>query len=208
MAPWLVFGGTFDPVHRGHQAIARAALAATAAERCLLIPCADPVLKAAPRAHAEQRLAMLQLAFAGDPRFAIDRREIDRGGRSYTVDTLRSLRAELGSQRPLLLLLGLDAANGLPGWQQPQALPELANLLVVERPGHHPQPAVAALGWRPLASPAALAEQPCGAMAELPTALSPASSTAVRAALAAGESCPADLDPAVATYIVEQQLYH
>ena len=94
------YGGTFDPVHQGHLAIARAASSAFGVA-VTLAPAADPPHRAAPGASAAQRAHMLELAVAGDRRLRVDRRELQRPGPSWTVDTLHELRAELGPDTPL-----------------------------------------------------------------------------------------------------------
>ena len=98
--PLLVYGGTFDPVHRGHVAVANAAADVTGATRVLLIPCGDPPHRDKPMASGALRAELLRLAFADDPRFVVDERELARAGPSYMVDTLADIRAELGSTAP------------------------------------------------------------------------------------------------------------
>jgi nicotinate-nucleotide adenylyltransferase len=87
-------------------------------------------------ASGEQRLAMLEAALLGEPRFSADDRELRRGGRSYTLDTLRSLRADLGDETSLCLLLGGDAFSEFLSWHEPQMVADLAHLVVMERPGY------------------------------------------------------------------------
>lgn len=207
-APVLVYGGTFDPVHAGHVQVAQAAADALGAGRILLIPAGDPPHRGAPRVAGALRAQMLRLAFADDPRCEIDERELHRQGPSYTVDTLRELRAELGPDTPLVLLLGRDAANGLPSWHEPRDLPALAHLLVVARPGASADEHIAIeLGWQHADRAGELRHQAAGRVYSLPQALSAASSTAVRAALQtpAGES--AVLPAAVQAFIDRHRLY-
>src|SRR4249920_975579 len=111
----LLYGGTFDPIHEGHLAIARAASGALSA-RVYMLPAADPPHRAPPGASAEQRAHMLELAIAGDENLCVDRRELHRDGPSYTVDTLAEVRDELGPGEPLVWILGLDSLRGLAGW--------------------------------------------------------------------------------------------
>lgn len=207
-SPLLVFGGTFDPVHAGHVAVAQRAADTIAARCALLVPGGDPPHRGAPRANGHHRAAMLRLAFAGDPRFAVDERELHRDGPSYTVDTLESLRADCGAEQPIVLLLGRDAAAGLPRWHRPERLPQLCHLLVAARPGGEIDPAIpAALGWRPVPSAQAFGETPCGGWLGIPEPVSTASSTAVRAALQDDADAAATLAPAVRDYIRTHQLY-
>ena len=135
----IYYGGTFDPVHLGHLAIARAARdELQVAVR--MLPAGDPPHRAVPGATAEQRCTMLSLAIGDEPGLLLDRRELDRATRypgrpSYTVDTLRELRGELGPSRPLAWLVGADSLLGLSGWHEWEALFGLAHFVVAERPG-------------------------------------------------------------------------
>ena len=130
-----VFGGTFDPIHYGHLRPLWEVKQVLGLEEVRLIPCFIPPHRDAPGATAEQRLEMLQLALKSVPGFVIDERELQRGGpSSYMVDTLQSLRDELG-QTPLCLIMGLDAFLGLESWYQWQRLHELAHIIVTQRPG-------------------------------------------------------------------------
>lgn len=206
-APVLVYGGTFDPVHGGHVRVAQAAADAVGAGRILLIPAGDPPHRGAPRVAGALRAQMLRLAFAGDPRCEVDERELQRQGPSYTIDTLRELRAELGAETPLVLLLGRDAANGLPSWHEPRALPALAHLLVVARPGANADEHIAIeLGWRHADHAEDLRVLPAGRVYSLPQPLSAASSTAVRAILQGGTG-EAQVPAAVQAFIEAHRLY-
>ncbi|WP_033480322.1 nicotinate-nucleotide adenylyltransferase, partial [Xanthomonas phaseoli] len=134
----LYYGGTFDPIHLGHLAIACAARDELGA--CVqLVPAADPPHRPAPGATAAQRAQMLQLALADYPGLQLDTRELQRAAQcdapSYTVDTLRELRAELGPAAPIAWLLGADAFVGLHHWHQWEALFGLAHFVVAARPG-------------------------------------------------------------------------
>ncbi len=131
----ILYGGTFDPVHDGHLAVADAGSALFDAD-VFLLPSADPPHRALPGASAEQRAAMLDLAIAGHPRLHVDRRELQRAGPSYSVDTLREVRAEIGQNAPLAWLLGADAFRDLQHWHQWRELFALAHLIVAVRPGH------------------------------------------------------------------------
>lgn len=127
-----VFGGTFDPVHVGHLAIAHAALESVPLDRVLFVPARrSPLKERGPVATEADRLAMLELALAGEPRFAVSRAELDREGPSYTVDTL----AGLAGSDELFLILGSDAIADLPRWKDPERIAQLATLVVADRPG-------------------------------------------------------------------------
>ncbi len=129
-----VFGGTFDPVHYGHLRTLLEVCELLPLSEVRLIPCHIPAHRGVPGATPKQRLAMLQLALQDIPRFVVDQRELDRGGRSYTVDTLTSLRDELGAA-PLCLILGMDAFIKLDTWHEWSRLIELAHIVVMQRPG-------------------------------------------------------------------------
>ncbi len=137
-----IYGGTFDPVHFGHLRTALEVKEALGLEQVRFIPCRLPPHRTPPFFSPEQRLNFLQTAIADEPGFAVDTRELDRPGPSYMVDTLASLRQELGDS-PLCLIVGLDAFLGLPGWHRWESLFELAHIVVMDRPGYQPD-------WPPL----------------------------------------------------------
>jgi len=207
----LIYGGTFDPIHHGHLAIARAARDVL---RCdvWLMPAANPPHRPPPGAGVDERLRMLELAVAGEPGLRVERRELDRPGPSCTVETLRGLRGELGSQAPLALLLGADSFLGLPDWHEWQELFNLAHLVVAGRPGNALDGAlsdalVKATCGRWCHTPASLSHTPAGCVLRLKQPLHPASATEIRQRLA-GHLPYADLlHPAVAGYIREHGLY-
>src|SRR5690554_2410476 len=144
----LLYGGTFDPVHNGHLAIARAAHQALGTA-VRMMPAADPPHRPPPGATAAQRAAMLELATAGEPGLRVDRRELEREGPSYTVLTLRELRAR-DPDVPVALLVGADSFLGLPGWREWRALFGMVHFVVADRPGDD---------WRPDALPDPLAAE-------------------------------------------------
>ncbi len=190
MRPLGLLGGAFDPVHVGHLRLALEALERLALERVLFIPLAGGLHRQPPIAPAPLRVAMLAGAIAGEPRFAVDTREIERGGTSYTVDTLVALRAELG-QRPLVWLLGLDAFAGLPGWHRWTELRELAHFAVAMRPGTRLPDTGPLAQWLERArtdDPAALAASPAGRVCMLDAPPLDLAASGVRALVAAGRS--------------------
>ncbi len=127
-----VFGGTFDPVHVGHLAIAQAALETAGLDRVVFVPARrSPLKDSEPVAGEADRLAMLVLATKDEPRFSVSSVELDREGPSYTVDTLEALRPT----GDLFLILGSDALADLAKWRSPERIKELASLLVARRPG-------------------------------------------------------------------------
>ncbi|MBX3701171.1 MAG: nicotinate-nucleotide adenylyltransferase [Dokdonella sp.] len=135
MRPLALLGGTFDPIHNAHLRVAWEAAECLDAE-VRLVPAPVPPHRAQPVASAEQRVALVRAALTGQERLVLDTRELRRAGPSYTVDTLAELRAEIGPQRPLVLLVGADAFAGLPSWHRWTELFSHAHIGVLTRPGH------------------------------------------------------------------------
>ena len=128
-----ILGGTFDPVHRGHLALARAAGDEVGLEKVMFVPAGQPWRKAGRMiASGEDRLAMLQLALEGEEAFEIGTLEMGPTGPSYTVDTLEALRADRPEDE-LVFILGEDALGDLPNWHRPERILELAKLAVARR---------------------------------------------------------------------------
>lgn len=175
-----VLGGTFDPVHNAHLAMARAALEHLRLERVLWMPTGSPKYRAPARTPAPHRVAMLRLAIAGEPRYAIDERELDPAHSGYTVDTLRSLGGRA------VLILGADQYAKLETWHRWREVLELADIAVCARPG-----------W-PLRD---------GRARLVPMAPLDISASDIRARLARGEDVSALLPPGVLEYIRRHGLY-
>ena len=212
----LCYGGTFDPVHTGHLAIARAVRDALHADVHLL-PAADPPHKGPTHADAEQRACMLELAVQGEAGLVVDRRELHRPGPSYTFDTLRELRAELGPHAQLVWMVGGDSLFELHTWHRWRELFDQAHLLAIARPGAPIDeaalaaraPAVAAELAPRWCLPAQLHALPAGGFAEFRLgAERPESSTELRRRIAAGDPRWKDwVAPAVADFITGHRLY-
>ena len=134
MNPLGIFGGTFDPIHYGHLRTAFELLQAVPLAEVRFVPAGNPPHRGVPRCDARDRLAMVEAAVADQPGFTVDARELDRDGPSYTVTTLRELRAE-DPGRPLCLIVGMDAFLGLPTWHEWRVILDLAHLVVAHRPG-------------------------------------------------------------------------
>jgi len=128
-----VYGGTFDPIHFGHLRPAMEILQAFGLSQIRFIPCGVPPHRDAPHATPEQRVAMLECAIEGVPEFVCDTREIQRGGPSYMLDTLRSLQATAGDEA-YCLILGMDAFAAFHTWHQWRDILGYCNLLVMQRP--------------------------------------------------------------------------
>ncbi|MFO7594281.1 MAG: nicotinate-nucleotide adenylyltransferase [Pseudomonadota bacterium] len=211
-APVGVFGGTFDPIHFGHLRPALELTERLSLQRMLLIPCSVPPHRSQPQANVEQRLAMLQRAVAGESALQIDERELQRSGPSYMVDTLASLREELGDT-PLCLCLGVDAFLGLPGWDRWRQLLDLAHIVIAHRPGWQLDEKSMKgelgelLSSRRKRDVSAIAGQKAGAILLQPVTQLAISATAIRRTIREGHSARYLLPDAVWQYILEQKLY-
>lgn len=129
-----VYGGTFDPIHLGHLRAAEEAREQLGLERVLFVPSGDPPHKRRPLASAGHRLTMVRRAVAANPWFRVSTIEVDRRGRSYTIDTLHAVRAHVASDMALTLLIGLDAFAEIGTWKRYTELFALADLAVWSRP--------------------------------------------------------------------------
>ena len=134
MKPLGMFGGTFDPIHYGHLRTAFEMLQALRFAEVRFIPCGDPPHRGETFASSEQRSEMVRLAVEHQPGFVFDDREARRDGPSYTIDTLATLRADIGDQ-PLALIIGMDAFLGLPRWHRWTEILAAAHIVVAHRPG-------------------------------------------------------------------------
>jgi nicotinate-nucleotide adenylyltransferase len=214
-APVAILGGTFDPVHYGHLRLADEVRAALRLPEVRLVPAGKPPHRVPPRASAGDRVAMLEIAVREFPGLVVDTREITRGGKSYTSDTLDELRAEMPA-RPIALLLGADAFRGLASWHRWRSLFELAHLVVVPRPGVAIDAGLVpelAAEWAARRSddPQVLRTRPHGAIYVQPVTAHPISSTEIRAAVARGDAKSVEfaglLPAAVLAYIESNRLY-
>ena len=203
-----LLGGTFDPVHVGHVALARSARVAFGFDEVRFLPTGVSWQKSGQATSAHHRLEMVRLAIAGQPGFVIDDREVRRAGNSYTVDTLSELRTELGAEPMLVLLLGSDQLRNLATWHRYRELLDFAHIAVTRREqvslARLPDPVetlVAAHGRD------ALPDAPSGAIAFFGMPYVPVSATRLREQLLAGER-PAELLPrGILDYIERERLY-
>jgi nicotinate-nucleotide adenylyltransferase len=212
MQPIGIFGGTFDPIHFGHLRLAEELAEAAGLSRVLFIPAGQPPHRGAPRTAASHRLGMVRRAIAGNPRFEVDAREVESLRASYTVDTLTEMRAELGNEQPLWLLLGADAFLDLPTWHQWRRLFDLAHIAVAARPGARllqsdamPELLRSEVSQRQVAGGAATS--PAGSVLLRQTTPLGISATAIRDTLARHGSARYLLPDAVLDYIHEHRLY-
>ena len=181
-----VLGGTFDPIHLGHLSAAEAAMECSALDRVLFVPTGEPPHRPPTVASAEDRLEMCKLAIAGESRFEVSDIELRRGGRSYTVDTLRELHRRFPDDE-LFLIVGWDAARLLGTWRDPDQVRRLATIVIVTRPG------------------SGTPDEKAGVLCERPTP--DISGSQLRRAIARGEDVSGRVPAAVAAYISMHGLY-
>ena len=147
-----IMGGTFDPIHFGHLVAAEEARVRFGLGRVIFVPNGDPPHKKSYSVSpAERRYEMVVLATASNAHFETSRIEVDRPGRSYSVDTVRALRLEFGQDSRLFFITGVDAILELPTWHQPEQLVEMCELVAVTRPGYQPERLRGSLSQRVLA---------------------------------------------------------
>lgn len=204
-----VFGGTFDPIHFGHLRTAVEVRQALRVEHVKLVPAGVPAHRQMPGTTPAQRLKMLQLAVQGLPYLEVDDREIRRGGTSYMIDTLASVRAEAGPDVPVSLVLGADAFALIHEWHRWEALLDLAHLVILGRPGADLVMNEAVTAWTRDRWVAAeqLQAKPAGLVCELQLTQLAISATAIRQLIDAGEPIDFLLPNAVIDYIRREQLY-
>jgi nicotinate-nucleotide adenylyltransferase len=176
-------------VHNAHLRVAWEAAELLDAE-VRLIPANVPPHRDPPVANARERAAILRAALVGQDRLVLDEREIDREGPSWTIDTLIELREEIGTERPLVLLIGADAFLGLPSWHRWGELFDYAHIGVLTRPGHEiatlPTELRIKVASRRCNDAAALAQAPAGRVLPMPVTPLEISATLIRDVLAAG----------------------
>jgi nicotinate-nucleotide adenylyltransferase len=196
-----VLGGSFDPPHAGHVALARHARDELGLDRVWLMPVHTPPHKAAGADPSpDQRLAMARLAVSGDRGLGVCDEEVRRGGPSYTADTLGAIH-ERHPEAQLTFIVGADTAQTLPSWREPERVLALARLAVARRPGGGSD------GAQVLDAVARAAHSVAPDVVFLDMAPVEASSTLARERIAAGESTEGLLAPAVREYIDEHGLY-
>lgn len=181
-----ILGGTFDPIHLGHLAAARAAMDCQHLDRVLFIPTGVPPHRPATVADAKHRIEMCRLAIDGEKRFEVSDIEVRRHGVSYTVDTMRELR-QLYPNDELFLILGWDAAKLFSSWHEPGEVRRLASVVIVTRSGSGP--------------PTGTSDIVCEA------ATPDISASKLRRALSSGERVTDMLPEPVAAYIAKHGLY-
>ena len=211
-----LLGGSYDPVHHGHVALGAYFANLLQADELRVVPAGLQWQKGAPGASPQQRAEMARLAFAGQPfPVVIDEQEIERaaqGRPSYSVDTLRQTRAELGPQASIAFLIGADQLQRLDTWHEWRALFDYAHICVAARSGAALDlaalpPAVAAEFGARLATPDKIRNTPHGLTYLAPDFAVDISATQIRAALQRGDEASSLIAPVVLDYIEQHNLY-
>jgi len=192
-----LMGGSFDPPHMAHLIMAESVREALGLDTVLFIPAREQPLKQGRKAtHVAQRVAMVELAIAGNPHFALSRVDVDREGPSYTVDTLRLVREEMGEAK-LWFIIGADSLATLPNWRDPEGILAQTRLAVVRRPGVSPDLATLEERLPKLRESVNWVDTP----------LIEISGTDLRRRIAEGRSIRYRVPEAVCTYIEKGKLY-
>ncbi len=205
-----IFGGTFNPVHIGHLRGGIAARDVLGLDHVCFMPASLPPLKEKPQVSAEHRHTMLSLAVQGLEGFSVDGRELEREGLSYTVDSLRQIRGEVGGEVSLTFIVGCDSLARLHQWHRWQEITSIANLAILMRPDAsdaiHPD----VLAWisRHKVEPSAWQRPIAGAICSLDQPQLQVSSSDLRKDIARGKNVAFLLPPAVMEYIERHGLYH
>lgn len=205
-----IFGGTFDPVHYGHLRTALDVQQALSLTQVRFIPCGEPPHRNKPVAEPLQRLSMVRAAIAGQANFTVDDREIRRGGPSYMVDTLASLKKDFADET-LCLMLGTDAFNGLPDWHCWRDIFSLANIVLMQRPGDESilprHPALSSILKQRLVSAEDLHKEPHGRICQVAVTQLAISASAIREQWQQGKDIRFYTPDAVLTLIRQQKIY-
>jgi len=201
-----VYGGTFNPVHYGHLRTALEVKEIFSLDEIRLIPCHLPPHRKQPNVSAETRLILLQLAIEKSSGMSVDRRELDREGPSYMVDTLKSLRTEF-VDCPLLLFIGTDAFSRLNSWHRWRQLFDYAHIVVMTRPGYKRHLLCDFLQARLTDQKQQLQKQAAGCLCFQNVTQLDISSTVIRELLAHGRDPRFLLPDAVIRYIKQHKLY-
>lgn len=207
----VLWGGTFDPIHEGHVCLAIELSHYLGVQPLHLLPNSQPTHRQAPTATAKQRVQMLSLAIQGHKELALDRREIQRQGPSYSVLTMSDVRQEIGPVTPLIWCMGVDAFAQLRQWHRWQELLDYGHVLVLTRPAVSWPQDPALLTWyaaHKVDEAKQLLASPSGQVAHLKLGQHGVSATQIRKRLRLGYLPSAtELAPAVASYIASQSLY-
>ncbi len=202
-----ILGGTFDPIHFGHLRPALEIFEQLALDELRFIPSANPPHRWQPEASAEHRLAMVKLAVNDVEGFVVDDREYYRDGASYTVDTLASIREEIGSTEPLCMLIGMDAFEHFTKWHDWQGILKLTHLVISSRPGTNHVKIEDWMTDRVTDAIAELHKQPIGKLFFADVSQLDLSATFLRKQLLEGKSSLFATPVEVSEYIERNKLY-
>lgn len=198
-------GGTFDPIHFGHLRPALEVSNALQLDEVRFIPVFQPVHRNTPSVSADQRCEMIELAINSQSVFKLDRIEIEHGGPSYTVDTLKKIK-DSEPESTLVLIMGSDAFAKFDQWRDWPGILKLANIVITHRPGE-PMPNEGEVGrifyqhWVPMLT------EDCGQIVDIPVTQLDLSATALRAYLKKGDSVDYLMPKTVIDYIYQNHLY-
>jgi nicotinate-nucleotide adenylyltransferase len=205
-----ILGGSFDPIHLGHIAAAEELLRRFPFQEIRFLPTARSPLKASTTASNTDRKALVHIAIRGKERLTLDDRELTQAPPNYSIDTLQTLRTELGPEQPLVFILGMDSFLELPRWKNWQQLTDYAHLLVVNRPGHPPVFSPELADWlekHRITGAQPLESRALGGVLLVEMAPYAVASRDIRAAILAGRDTSHWLNPAVQDYIDQHHLY-
>ena len=210
-----IFGGTFDPIHYGHLRVAEEVIEAVGLHKMYFIPAGVPRLRYAPIASPQHRAEIVRIAIQGNSRFILDEREIYRDGVSYSVDSLRELKQELGKKVIICFVIGADAFIKLDEWNSWRGLFNLCHFIIAARPGYvltsnHdvlPKELKEECSQRWVSSVDSLRNTTSGLIFVVPTTMLDISATVIRARLAAGKSVRYLIPDAALNHIAASQFY-
>ena len=215
-----LLGGSFNPIHNGHLAIAQHVQERLQLSRVLFIPTGDPPHKRdGTLAPANVRLEMVRLAIADNPLFTVSDIELQRTGKSYSIDTIRALQQQYGPSTELFFIIGLDAFLDFPTWREPKELLRICHFVIVPRPGQSFR-ALAGMSLLPTLDPDGLTGLDTGALNRLDIAIPsasgvtclafppyPTSASEIRRRVRNGLPLANMLPPLVESYILRHSLY-
>ena len=199
-----IFGGSFNPIHNGHMQLAKQALKRLALDNVHFLPCANPVHRCALQVSSHDRLNMIRLSIANDDQFVVNRLELDRGGASFMIDTLREVRGQHPNES-IGFMLGADAFNDILSWKQATKILEVAHLIVCQRPEIKLDYNIFNERW--VQSVDSLQHKKFGYVLPLAIKQSSCSSTEIREQLAVSKPVISCLPRVVLEYIVNNHLY-
>lgn len=210
-----IYGGTFDPIHYGHLRVAEELADEVGFQQIIFVPSGTPRLRNNPYGSRNQRAEMVRLAIQDNPRFVIDKREIERPGITTTVESLREFQTESIGNRMLCFIVGIDTFIHIKQWIEWEEMFNLCHLIVVARPGYgsinddqtFPQEVAQQLAMRRASSVNALTQQATGLIYIAHTSLLKISASHIRHLVSMDKSIRYLLPEIVADYIATNQLY-